>query len=427
MPFKTIKEVRRYLESIPRFQTSGKSAADFDLDRFRKFCEAAGNPQNDFPSIHVGGTNGKGSTCQILASIYQQAGYKTGIYTSPHMLDFSERFKINSEAISEEGLLEFFNHHESLLKSFRLTYFEISTAIAFWYFSERQVDLAIIEVGLGGRLDATNVITPEVSVITNVSLDHTDILGDTISDIAAEKGGIIKPGKPVVLGNVNDEAKKVLQEIARVKGAPLHDIEELHPKCNKGSYILHPDNKELLLESDLYAPVQVYNLAAAWLVCRLLNEKYPLKPEQFRNGIANVRALYPSLGRFERLHDRFEWYFDGAHNPEAVRAMKQTAGSLAPLNQCSIVLSMMSDKVNEQLINEFSVFNKIFYYELNTQRAATINQIKQHLPSVRPFPVTKKQQKLVFEEFETELVIFTGSFYFYSTVRDWIATFANNR
>lgn len=427
MPFKSIKEVRRYLDSIPRFQTSGKSAADFDLERFRKFCSAVGDPQNEFPSIHVGGTNGKGSTCQILASIYQQAGYETGIYTSPHMLDFSERFKINGEAIPEDELLRFFNSLESLLKSFRLTYFEISTAIAFWYFSKMKVDIAIIEVGLGGRLDATNVIIPEISLITNVSLDHTDILGHTISEIATEKGGIIKEGRPVVLGNVNDEAHKVLKEIAREKGAPLHAVEELNPKFDSGKYILHPRHDKLVLESDLYTPVQVYNLAAAWLACNLLQDRFPVSREQFSKGVANVRALYPSLGRFEKLHERYKWYFDGAHNPEAIRAMKESAASIAPLNKFTIVLSMMSDKVSEQVINEFSVFNKIFYHELNTQRAATLHQVKQHLPSVRPFPVTKKQQKLVFEEFETELVIFTGSFYFYSTVRDWIATFANNR
>lgn len=427
MPFKSIETVREYLESIPKFQSSGKSAADFDLERFRKYCEAAGNPQNDFPSIHVGGTNGKGSTCQILASVFQQSGYKTGLYTSPHILDFNERFKCNGKEISDADLLDFFNTHESLLKRFRLTYFEISTAIAFWYFSKTKVDLAIIEVGLGGRLDATNVITPELSVITNVSLDHTDILGDTIAEIAAEKGGIIKREKPVVLGNLNEEAKNVLEEIARTKNAPVHDIEELRPQFKSGTYILHPNDEELVLESDLYSPVQVYNLAAAWLVRQLLVDKFPVTREQFRKGVAGVRNRYPSLGRFEKIHSRYSWYFDGAHNLEAVRYMKETAALLAPLEECTIVLSMMSDKVNPQLLNEFSVFNKIFYHELNAQRAATYEQIKALLPTVRPFPASKMKQKGLFEEFETELVIFTGSFYFYSTVRDWIATFANDR
>ncbi|MGK7368748.1 MAG: bifunctional folylpolyglutamate synthase/dihydrofolate synthase, partial [Candidatus Halalkalibacterium sp. M3_1C_030] len=238
MPFKSIKEVSQYLESIPKFQTSGKSAANFDLERFRKFCEAMGNPQDDFPSVHVGGTNGKGSTCQILAAVYQHAGFKTGIYTSPHILEYTERFKINGDVITDSYLLEFFNRHESLLKSFRLSYFEISTAIAFWYFGKMKVDLAIIEVGLGGRLDATNVITPEVSVITNISLDHTDLLGETVPEIAAEKGGIIKKGVPVVLGNVSNEAENVLKKIARTKEAPLVEINKLRPQFRSGKYIL---------------------------------------------------------------------------------------------------------------------------------------------------------------------------------------------
>lgn len=427
MPFKSYEAVREYLESIPMFQSSGKSAADFNLDRFRKFCRAAGDPQNDFPTIHVGGTNGKGSTCHILASIYQQSGYKTGLYTSPHILDFSERFKVNGKEITETALIDFFNSHESLLKSFRLTYFEISTAIAFWYFSDMKVDLAIIEVGLGGRLDATNVITPEVSVITNVSLDHTDILGETVAEIAAEKGGIIKQAKPVVFGNLNEDAKNVLKKIAQDKEAPVHDIQELHPEFKSGTYFLHPDEKEMRLESDLNAPVQVYNLAAAFVVSRLLKDRFPVSDDQYRMGVSNVRTLYPSLGRFEKVHNRFKWYFDGAHNFEAVRSMKESAERLAPLKECTVVLSMMSDKLNEQLINEFSVFNKIFYHELNTQRAATLDQVQALLPTVRPFPVTKNEQKRLFEEFETELVIFTGSFYFYSTVRDWIASFVNDR
>ncbi|MGK7389609.1 MAG: bifunctional folylpolyglutamate synthase/dihydrofolate synthase, partial [Candidatus Cyclobacteriaceae bacterium M2_1C_046] len=193
MPFNSIESVNSYLESIPKFQTSGKSAANFDLDHFKKFCNELGNPESKYPTIHVAGTNGKGSTCQILASIYQRAGYRVGMYTSPHLLNFSERFKINGIEISDAKLVEFFNAFESQLKKNGLSYFEISTAIAFWYFASQQVDLAIIEVGLGGRLDATNIIKPEVSVITNISLDHTDILGDSVNEIAREKAGIIKP------------------------------------------------------------------------------------------------------------------------------------------------------------------------------------------------------------------------------------------
>ena len=427
MSVTSIEEVLNYIESIPKFQTSGKSAANFDLDRFRKYCDAMGNPHTSYPCVHVGGTNGKGSTCQILASIYQHAGYRVGIYTSPHMLHYSERFKINGVEISDAKLVEFFNSFESLLKRFELTYFEISTAIAFWYFADRQVDLAIIEVGLGGRLDATNVINPEVSVITNISPDHTDILGETIEEIAREKAGIIKQGAPVVIGNVKPEAKSEIEKAAEEKRSALFDIQSLRPEYTKGRYVLHPGRKKMTFRSDLTTPIQAHNIAIAWQVSQLLSESFPIAESHFIRGIANVRAIYPSMGRFEKLRESSDWYFDGAHNLEAVQAMKEAVNTIRPVEEAVLVLSIMKDKVTRQLLNELSVFNKIFYHELGSQRAATMNQIKQYLPAVELFPVTEKQQKLIFEEFETELVIFTGSFYFYSTVRDWIATFTDNR
>ena len=427
MSFYSIEAINSYLESIPKFQTSGKSAAKFDLDRFRKFCNEIGNPEAKYPTVHVAGTNGKGSTCQILAAIYQRAGYKLGIYTSPHVLNFSERFKINGIEISDAKLLEFFNNFEHLLENHDLSYFEISTAIAFWYFCNQKVDLAIIEVGLGGRLDATNIIKPEVSVITNISLDHTDILGNSVKEIAREKAGIIKPHVPVVLGNVSEQAKSEIRQIAEDKQSPLFDTKSLRPEYSNGRYLLYPGRKKISLKSDLITPVQAYNIAAAWQVTQLLNDRFPIAESHFIHAIAEVRSIYPSMGRFEKLLPDVEWYFDGAHNPEAVKAMKEMAGTIHPVEDAVLVLAMMKDKINKHLINEFSVFKKIFYHELNTQRSAGIDEIKQHLPTVELFPVSKKQQKLIFEEFESELVIFAGSFYFYSTVRDWIATFTDNR
>lgn len=426
MAFNSISRVRSYLESIPKFQSSGKSAANFDLDHFRKFSDALDNPQHSFPAIHVAGTNGKGSTCQILASVYQHAGYRVGIYTSPHMLSFSERFKINGIEISDTKLVEFFDRFEPLIKSFRLSYFELSTAIAFWYFADQQVDLAIIEVGLGGRLDATNIIVPEISVITNISLDHTDILGETIKEIALEKAGIIKPGVPVVLGNVNAEAKGVIKNAAKEKKSVVYETGHLRPEYIQDRYVLHPEHGNESFKSGLFTPVQAFNIAVAWQVHEILRGKFPVAREQFRKGVAEVRSIYPGLGRFEKLTDDYEWYFDGAHNLDAVQAMKGMVQTIRPIEESVLVLSMMEDKVNKQLLNEFSEFKKIFYHELNTQRAARYNNIKQLLPAVRLFPATEKQQRLIFKEFETELVIFAGSFYFYATVRDWLASIANN-
>ena len=191
--FNSINDVYKWLNEIPMFGKTGASAANFSLRSIRRFCAELGNPQDTYPTIHVAGTNGKGTTCQMLASVCQSAGYKTGLYTSPHLLDYRERFRVNAAQITEQDLLRFFRRFDELLKRYSLTYFEISTAIAFWFFEQQKVDIAIIETGLGGRLDATNIITPEVSVITSVGLDHTDILGDSLGKIAKEKGGIIKP------------------------------------------------------------------------------------------------------------------------------------------------------------------------------------------------------------------------------------------
>lgn len=427
MSFNSIEQIHTFLNSIPQFSSAGKSAASFNLNRFREFVEALGNPHENYHCIHVAGTNGKGSTCQILASIYQEAGYKTGIYTSPHILEYRERFKINGEQISEEKLLTFFRLHEKQIDRFSPTYFELSTAIAFWYFSDQNVDIAVIEVGLGGRLDATNIIKPEVSVITNISLDHTDILGETIQEIAREKAGIIKEEVPVVLGNICREAREVIAEIAQQKAAAIHSTDYLNPAFQQETYILQTEEGERRFKSDLFTPVQAYNIAVAWKVTRLMNDKFSVSERQFSAAVAKVRALYPSLGRFEKLDDRHEWYFDGAHNLEAVRAMKAMTQDIRPVQQSILILSLMRDKASKELLNEFSEFNKILYHELDTRRAARYEYIQQRLPSVSEFPAAEKQINKLLEEFETELVIFAGSFYFYATVRDWLTSFAKGR
>ena len=416
--------VNQFLDSVPDFRSAGKEAANFDLDRFRKFCEAIGNPQDKFNSIHVGGTNGKGSTCQILASIYREAGYNTGLYTSPHILRFSERFRYNEQEIPETDLVEFFRRFASMIRSFRLTYFEISTALAFWWFAEKNVDLAVVEVGLGGRLDATNVIIPVASVITNVSLDHTDILGDTIEKIAREKAGIIKPGVPVVLGNISSEAKGVVTEIAGILSSPVSDIDYLEPFFQDGKHILLHEGKQVRMETGLETPVQVYNVAAAWQTVHVLHPKFPVHQHEIINGVARVRARYPGPGRFERLLEGKRWYFDGGHNLEAVRAMKEKVKSIRPVSETVVVLSLMKDKLNERMINEFLDFKKIFYHSLETKRAATFEEFQQWLPDASPFPADGQSRDVFFKENESELVIFAGSFYFYSTVRDWLASFA---
>ncbi|SMO80634.1 dihydrofolate synthase / folylpolyglutamate synthase [Fodinibius sediminis] len=420
MSFLTIEDVEQYLAAIPKFQSDHAKAADFNLAKFERFCEELGCPQEQFPAVHVAGTNGKGSTCRILAAIYHEAGYTTGLYTSPHILTFNERFIINGSTIPDAELLAFFQQYRTLIEEHRLTYFEISTAIAFWWFAKSQVDIAIIETGLGGRLDATNIIHPLASIITSISLDHTDILGDSLAAIAREKGGIIKSGRPVIIGNLPEEAERIIQGIAREKGSELFDIKELQPRLVSGrAVLLKTPGGQKKLRTSLIAPVQALNVAMAWQAIRAVSGHLPVSEQQFERALGSVA---PGYGRFEQLSEKRRWYFDGAHNIEAVKQVKESLATVGNMNEAILVLSLMRDKIQPDVMNEFSEFKNIYYYSLNTERAAPFKEIKEWWPQVMAFPNQPDQQQRLLKEFETELVIFAGSFYFYATVRDWIKT-----
>ncbi len=428
MEFDSIEKVTNYLDSIPKFQSKGTEAAKFDLSRFRKFCDSINNPQDSFNSVHVGGTNGKGSTCCILATVYEQADYKTGLYTSPHIISFNERFRVKSSNIPDELLITFFNNFSEQIKKYQLTFFEISTAIAFWWFEHENVDLAFIEVGLGGRFDATNVITPLLSVITSIGLDHTDILGHTLKRIAEEKAGIIKPGKPVIIGNLAQEARKVIVKKARQQNSKVISVDEVAPGyLGPGRFEITDEKNKIIFNTDLLAPVQAINIGLAWQTVKQLVATYSVNKEQFQEGIQNVGIKYPFVGRFCRLLPDFRWYFDGGHNSEAVKAMKKAISTIQPVNETVLVLSLMKDKINKELLTEFLEFKKIYYHELDTDRAATLTNVKKWLPDVRSFPADRKHKQSLLKDLKSELVIFAGSFYFYATVRDWLNIITNNR
>ena len=343
-----------------------------------------------------------------------------GLYTSPHIISYTERFHINGRKISESELLSFFQEFQATLKSFKLTYFEISTAAAFWWFAQRQVDLAVIETGLGGRLDATNVIIPELSIITNISIDHTDLLGGDQESIAREKAGIIKRGVPVVMGNISGPAAGVVRQAAQDVGSKCYTIEDLEPRWEDGIYYLTHQEEQIRLDTELFHPVQAYNIAAAWRALDILQNRFPVSREQKIRGIAQVRAIYPYLGRFEHLLPDKKWYFDGAHNVDAVKAMKRALEAIGPVNDAVLVLSLMRDKVRKPLMDEFSDFKKKFYHSMASERAATADQIKEWLPDCEAVPEDSEARKQFLKNLDTELVIFAGSFYFYPTVRDWL-------
>lgn len=419
MQFSSAESVKQYLEQIPVFRSTGSSAAKFDLSRFREFCASTGNPQHFFPSIHVAGTNGKGSTCRILGSVFREAGFKVGVYTSPHILNFNERFSINGELISDEELLTFFRQFTDRLEKYELTYFEICTAIAFWWFARSDVEIAAIETGLGGRLDATNILNPLVSVITSISLDHTDILGDNIEEIAREKAGIIKSNRPLVLGDLPDKARKEITNIAEQKESSVHTIDALEPRfLNPGRYRLTANGKRIDIRTNLAVPVQAKNIAITWQVLRQIQNKFPVSQEQFVSALTNVDL---GFGRFEKLLDSQPWYFDGGHNVEAVKALKQSIQTVGDLEDATLILSMLRDKLRPGVMKEFLEFKNIYYYQLNLERAATFDDINYWLPQVKTFPDDHNQPSFL-DEFDSRLVIFAGSFYFYEKVRGWVST-----
>ena len=427
--FHSPSDVQHYLDSLPSFQVHGAVAARLGLDRIREFCRKLGDPQDAVPCVHIAGTNGKGSVSAMLALVYEQAGYVCGLYTSPHLEHVTERIRINRRPIPQEEMLRFFQKYGDELQETDLSYFEITTAAAFWWFADRKVDIAILETGLGGRLDATNIVRPEVSVITSIALDHQNFLGGTLTGIAREKGGIIKSGRPLVLGRIPASARKVLLDMAREAGSEVLDVRSLAPHHrlrsrdgNPGSeYSLTETGRKLVIPSDLTAPVHRWNVAATRLASRQLANRFPVSDSDFTDAFAKAVQSALFRARFERLHPEWPWYFDGAHNPEAVLELLKTIRRQEWDRPPVMVLSLMKDKAQKKMLKPFSVFAKNYYYRLDTERAADIAQITPYLANIESLPPNEDRIMEIFTGLTKEVVIFTGSFYFYGVVKRWIS------
>lgn len=313
---------------LPMFQRIGAAAYKADLSNTVALCEILGNPQHKFKSIHVAGTNGKGSVSSALASIFCTAGFKTGLFTSPHMKDYRERIRIDGEMISEQHVVEFVAKYQSQVNSIKPSFFELTCAMAFEYFAEQKVDLAILEVGMGGRLDSTNVVIPEVSVITSIGLDHQQFLGDTIEKIAAEKGGIIKPGVPVVIGENPPEVVEVLQEIAARLRAP--------------STLVHVNDTGI--KTDLGGIYQAENMRTVHAAVKILSQKgWNLSDAAVQDGAMHVVKNTGLRGRWEILSRDPLIVADVGHNEEGVSMAMEMLSHL-PEGRRHIVWGMVSDK-----------------------------------------------------------------------------------
>lgn len=321
----TYQETLDYLFGrLPMFSRIGKAALKPDLTNTIKLCSALGDPQNKFRSVHIAGTNGKGSTSHSLAAIFQAAGYKTGLYTSPHLVDFRERIRIDGQPVAEQWVVDFVARHKALIEEVDPSFFEITVAMAFDAFANEEVDIAIIETGLGGRLDSTNVITPELSIITNISYDHKDLLGDTLAKIASEKAGIMKPGVPVVIGEQNDETDKVFFEHSVLKKSPLYyaqshwDMVRIKQDARYQYYKAVNRVKEEMVnvQTDLRGNYQQHNIKTVLTAVELLSFKgYRLNVPAAVKALQNVKAATGLMGRWDWLQEQPAVICDVAHNP----------------------------------------------------------------------------------------------------------------
>ena len=323
------KDTLEYMYTLlPMYQRVGKIAFKKDLTNTIKLCEILGNPQHKFKSIHIAGTNGKGSSAHMIASVLQSAGYKTGLYTSPHLKSFTERIKIDGREVEEQFVCDFIDGIKSEIEEIQPSFFEITVAMAFKYFLMQQVDVAVIEVGLGGRLDSTNVVTPIVSLITSIGLDHTDMLGETLPEIAFEKAGIIKEDVPVVISESQHEITKVFKRKAHELNAPLFFADqEYDVSVSKNSSIDFEFNAKsstntITAKTDLAGEYQIKNIPGVMKVLDLMNlQGFHISDDHIHNGFSHVVKNTGLLGRWQKIHDNPLTICDTVHNELGIKCL----------------------------------------------------------------------------------------------------------
>lgn len=337
---------------LPMFSRIGAAAFKKDLTNTINLCEWLGNPQQQLKTIHIAGTNGKGSVSHMLAAIFQQAGYKTGLYTSPHLKDFRERIRVNGEMIDKEFVVDFTDKIKDKITEIEPSFFEITVAMAFDYFAAQKVDIAIIETGLGGRLDSTNIIRPELSVITNIGMDHMNMLGDTLEKIAGEKAGIIKKEIPVIIGERNTVTDPVfIQKAEEQKAAIIFaaDKKQATPPVWKEQYLVTmvtdvQSGKKREYQLDLAGIYQTKNLVTVLTACDLLSKQgWDISDDTIANALRQVKQLTGLHGRWEVLRKEPLLVVDVAHNEDGIRQLTEQI-KLTPHKELHIVLGMVKDK-----------------------------------------------------------------------------------
>lgn len=405
------------------FTRIGASAFKKDLTNTIILCEALDNPQDKFKSIHVAGTNGKGSTSHMLASVLQAQGYKTGLYTSPHLKDFRERIRINGIMISKTEVVSFVKDQQKLIEKTEPSFFEVTVAMAFDHFAKHEVDVAVIEVGLGGRLDSTNIITPQISVITNISLDHINMLGNTLAEIAGEKAGIIKKNIPVVIGETQEESAPVFIKKAKAEDAPIifadavltaQDFKiknsKLSLNVSKAGTIKYKD-----LQSDLTGIYQHKNILTVLETLAVLNEKTEIKTDKdaIYKGISQVKKQTGLQGRWQILRKNPLIICDTGHNEagitEVIKNIAQT-----PHQNLHIVFGMVNDKDISKVLSLMPKNATYYFCKPDLERGLKADELKKqaaayHLHGKSYASVAEAKEKAIQSADPKDLVFIGGS------------------
>lgn len=363
---------------LPMFSRMGSAAYRKDLTNTIALCKKLGNPQTNFKSIHIGGTNGKGSVSHMLAAAFQQSGYTTGLYTSPHLYDFRERIKVNGQMVEEEYVCAFVEKMKSMVEEIEPSFFEITVAMAFDYFALRKVDVAVIEVGLGGRLDSTNIIQPELSVITNIGWDHMNLLGDSLQSIATEKAGIIKPSMPVVIGERHPDTEDVFIGAAKEKNAAIYFASDRFsassPRWDESHLFLDihdaQENHSSSIQLDLQGIYQSRNICTVLQTIDALqtHTSFILPKDKVNEALANTKKLTGLHGRWEVLRRNPTVVLEVAHNREGMEQMLLHIQQLR-FNRLHIILGMVKDKDVDQSLSLFPKDASYYFTQAHIPRA----------------------------------------------------------
>lgn len=405
------------------FHRVGPAAYKPDLSNTIKICNALNNPENKFRSVHIAGTNGKGSASHLLAAVLQEAGYKTGLYTSPHLKDFRERIRINGKMIPKPRVVKFVADHKKLFEKVQPSFFEWTVGLAFDYFAKEKVDVAVIETGLGGRLDSTNVITPLVSVITNISLDHTNLLGKTLKKIAVEKAGIIKPGIPVVIGETQEEVKAVFEKKAKKEKAPLRFADDefqgslfhqtktlpllLTGTIKAGKNTLHKN-----LRCGLPGLYQQKNIITVLSTIDSLRESGFIIPDKaIRNGLKNVIALTGLQGRWQVISKNPLTIVDTGHNEAGIAEVVAQLKKM-PHKKLHIVFGVVGDKDPSRVLALLPKKASYYFCRANLPRSMDVAELAQKAGKAglkgNIFPSVKKALKSAQDAASRGDLVFVG-------------------